>query len=257
MKTAVVCIAKEEAQYIDEWIEYHHKLGFDHFFIYENDWDYSIDKSYVTTIPFNGKHQQMPAYTHFLNQYRTKFNWATFIDCDEFIVLKKHSNIKDFIKEYDNPFGIGINWQCFGSNGKLERDPNSPNSLIKQFTLRQEGVNKHIKTIMNLASQGYMVYPHNPNTRLMDTNRNFFRGPFNPKGDISVAQINHYHYKTFEDWKIRCKRGQADHAPAKTLDKWEKDKKSCTQLEDKWAYNFMYKEDKNDNSNILHTTTTT
>ena len=188
----------------------------------------------------------MIAYNNFLNNYRKKYDWAAFIDCDEFIVLKKHTNIKDFIKEYDNPFGIGINWQCFGSNGRVERDLENPNSLIKQFTLRQESVNKHVKTIMNLSSKGFMVLPHNPNTKLIDTNNNFFSGPFNPKGDLNVAQINHYHYKTFEDWKIRCKRGQADKTPTKKLEDWEINKESCTQIEDKWAYNFMKKKDKND-----------
>ena len=37
MKTALVCIAKNEDHYIDEWIEYYLKLGIDHIFIYQND----------------------------------------------------------------------------------------------------------------------------------------------------------------------------------------------------------------------------
>lgn len=34
MKTALVCIAKNEDNYIDEWIEYHLMLGFDRIFVY-------------------------------------------------------------------------------------------------------------------------------------------------------------------------------------------------------------------------------
>ena len=39
MKIALVCIAKNEDNYIKEWITYHKKLGFDDIFIYENDLD--------------------------------------------------------------------------------------------------------------------------------------------------------------------------------------------------------------------------
>lgn len=40
MKTALVCIAKDEDHYIAEWIKYHTKLGFDEIFVYENSWRY-------------------------------------------------------------------------------------------------------------------------------------------------------------------------------------------------------------------------
>lgn len=34
MKSAIVCIAKNEDHYIDEWIKYHLKLGFAKIFVY-------------------------------------------------------------------------------------------------------------------------------------------------------------------------------------------------------------------------------
>ena len=36
MKVALVCIAKEEDNYIQEWIDYNKKLGFDDIIIYQN-----------------------------------------------------------------------------------------------------------------------------------------------------------------------------------------------------------------------------
>ena len=62
------------------------------------------------------------------------------IDCDEFIVLKKHKTIKQFLTDFDNPYGVGLNWFFYGSNGKLKRDNNS---LLKQFTKRQVSQTKH------------------------------------------------------------------------------------------------------------------
>jgi len=40
MTTALVCIAKNEDHYIEEWIAYHLKLGFDHIFIYAYNWEF-------------------------------------------------------------------------------------------------------------------------------------------------------------------------------------------------------------------------
>lgn len=50
MKTAIVCIAKNEDNYIDEWIKYHTKLGFDYVYVYQNDWRYAGDKSRFSNV---------------------------------------------------------------------------------------------------------------------------------------------------------------------------------------------------------------
>jgi phosphosulfolactate synthase (CoM biosynthesis protein A) len=36
MKVALVCVAKNEDNYIDEWLNYYNKLGFDNIFMYQN-----------------------------------------------------------------------------------------------------------------------------------------------------------------------------------------------------------------------------
>jgi hypothetical protein len=69
MRIVLVCIAKNEEKYIQEWIDYHFKLGFDSIYIYENDWKSNIVQDNVTTISFNGRAKQMPAYNHFIEIY--------------------------------------------------------------------------------------------------------------------------------------------------------------------------------------------
>jgi hypothetical protein len=238
-KSVLVCIAKDEDHYIEEWLDYNHKLGFDEIVMYENDWVCPIDRPYLKKITFNGPHKQMESYNHFLRNFRNDYEWAAFLDCDEFLVLKKHNNVNEFLTDYNNPSGIGINWQFFGSCGKLERTEHK-NSLIKQFLIKQGNVDQHVKTILKLSSNGTMVLPHNPSVPLMDTNRKFFTGPYNKNGDVEVAQINHYHHKTFEDWLIRCKRGQSDNCPTKTPDEWHNTKNDFCQVEDRDALKFMY-----------------
>ena len=58
MNTALVCIAKDEDNYILEWIDYHLKLGFNHIYVYCNDWNWFVPSKYlykVTKIEFNGQ----------------------------------------------------------------------------------------------------------------------------------------------------------------------------------------------------------
>jgi hypothetical protein len=239
MKVVLVCIAKDEDSYIEEWLSYYKKLGFDEIVMYQNDWECKIVLPYLKKLTLNGPHKQMEAYRDFTNNYRNLFDWAAFFDCDEFLVLKKHKTIQEFLTEYDNPYGITINWQFFGADGKLTRGDH-PNSLLKQFFLKQKDVNEHVKSILNLSSGSFMVSPHHASSQLMTTDREFFKGPFNRNGKNDVAQLNHYHHKTFEDWLIRCSRGQADHCEVRKPHQWEAEKNIFCDVEDKDAYNFMY-----------------
>jgi hypothetical protein len=243
MRVALVCIAKDEDNYIEEWIDYHSKLGFDNIFIYENDWVCNIERPFLTKIPFPGKIVQLSSYNDFLIKNKHNFDWVAFFDVDEFLVLKQHKNIKDFLTEYDNPWGIAVNWVFFGSDGLKNRIPNCQNSLIKQFVKREKFADKHIKTILKLPSESFMISPHNPNQILIDTQRREIRGPFNFNGDISVIQLNHYHHKTYEDWHIKCNRGFADGAKPRVLEHWTNAIKDYVELEDCEAFNFMYKKD--------------
>lgn len=240
MRTVVVCIAKDEDQYIEEWVNYYQKLGFDEIFMYENDWTCPIDSPFIKKMKIPGQHQQMAAYNHFLMNYRENYDWIAFFDVDEFLVLKKHKNVKDFFSEHDNEFGIAVNWVFFGACGKRERGEDK-NSLLKQFTRRQDPVDQHIKTIMSGKSKGFMSLPHNPNTHLFDTNGKMVGGPYNPMGPIDQVQLNHYHHKTYEDWLVRCKRGQADHTPTKTPEQWEKTQYDFCDVDDFVARDYMYK----------------
>jgi hypothetical protein len=241
MKVALVCIAKMEDNYIEEWVNYHKKLGFDEIVMYENDWECKLDLPYLKKIEFPGIHKQMSAYEHFTNNFRQDYDWAAFFDCDEFLVLKKHTNVKDFLEEYDNPYGVGINWKMFGSNGQKEVGEHK-NSLLKQFIMSENKPDQHVKTIMKLSSNGVMESPHHTNTPLMNTDKEYFiKEPFNNPPKDDVAQLNHYHHKSYEDWLVRCVRGQSDNCPTKKPEEWEINQYKFSDVEDLLALNFMYK----------------
>jgi len=236
-KSVLVCIAKDEDHYIEEWLDYNHKLGFDEIIMYENDWTCPVDRPFLKRIKVFGPIAQMVSYNHFINTFGKDYEWAAFFDCDEFLVLKKHKNVNDFFDEFNNENGISVNWVFFGPNGITNRNGNS---TLNQFFMRQNGVDKHIKTILKLSSGGQMVNPHCSDISVIDTNRKSVYGPFNYDGPDDVAQLNHYFYKTYEDWVIKCERGRADTYTKRDINEWNNEKFNCCDIEDKTAYNFMY-----------------
>jgi hypothetical protein len=91
---SICLLAKNENDYINEWLEWHLNLGVEHFYIYDNDSTIplinSINKDflqYCTIIDFPSprKHTQKEAYKHCLDNYKQDNEWIAFIDGDEFI----------------------------------------------------------------------------------------------------------------------------------------------------------------------------
>ena len=240
MKVALCMIVKNEEDYIMENLLYNFKLGFDHIFLYMNDWECEIDLPNVTQILWPVKVQQLNAYNHCLQSVGKFFDWIAFFDVDEFLVLKRHNTIQEFVADFNTKYNIGINWQFYGSCGKRFRDPNYLNSLLKQFTKRQEDVNHHIKVIVNCKEKNKMYLPHCSTKPSMDTNGKIFMGPFNENGPVDYAVINHYFSKTEQDWKVRIERGRPDTTQNRNMNEWEETKYHNWSVEDLTALNFMY-----------------
>jgi len=240
-RVCIVCIAKDEDRTIQEWVDYHLKLGFDKIFIYQNDWTCPIECAQLVKLRADGNERQMPAYNHWLSSgYRNDFDWVAIIDCDEFIVLHKHKTISEFISEFDvtSTAGVSANWVMFGSGGQQLPTPN-PESLIKRFTFRQKDPYAVVKPILNLKMKFSIPNPHYPSLPTIDTNHRKFVGAYNPDGPIDIIQINHYQHKSRQEWIERIQRGSADGRP-KQMDNWDKESHSYHDVEDLKALNFLY-----------------
>jgi hypothetical protein len=207
MKVSLVCIAKDEDNYIEEWVNYHLKLGFDNIYIYENDWKCKLSNDKVIKFSFSGKKKQIEAYNHFIQNYHHKQDWIAFFDVDEFLVLKKHDNVKDFLNDYCDCEGVGINWVFFGSNG-LKKVENNSYSVLERFTKKQKEPNKHIKSFIK-SNKKYRMGVHNPNHRICDTNKTIVYGPF-VGPNVDIAQLNHYFTKSYDEFKLKINRGRSD-----------------------------------------------
>lgn len=243
MKIALVCIAKDEDNYIDEWIEYHKKLGFDDIFIYQNNWRYSKKKPNVIKIEFDGEEKQDLAYNEFISNYKGIYDWAAFLDVDEFLVLHKHKNIQEFIQDYKEYKAVAINWLIFGDNSNKSVIANEY-SLLKRFTKRAKEPEAFIKCIVNLSYDFYMTIHFPLNIEVIDTSFNKIK-LYTNEGQlipiIDVAQINHYFCKTYPEFLQKIERGRADSKYKRTECEFNGFNKN--EVEDYSAFNFLYEKE--------------
>ncbi|MGN6366220.1 glycosyltransferase family 92 protein [Asticcacaulis taihuensis] len=159
-KYSLVACARWEENDIVEWIEYHKSIGFDHIYLYSNDDDPTIlykrvlpylmgENPYITYTYWETPGAQISMYLHFLGNYSSETEWASFLDIDEFLVLKNIDNIKNFMAEFEDICDcLYFNWVPYGNNGKLRRDNDS---ILLTRTKRASGPDPHTKHIFRTA----------------------------------------------------------------------------------------------------------
>ena len=221
MKKAIVCIAKDEDDYIEEWASYHLKLGFDDIFIYENNWraDKKLASAHVHLIPFDGNVMQLKAYNTFIKDYGNMYDWAAFIDVDEFLVNTTKVPFDELLEKRSSYAQIGVNWRLMGSSGLHEGDT-STKSVLQRFIRGDKSLNKHVKQLINLKhfkdkSLPYPVFinPHCTNHYSTNMLGCTFFGPWQEMTLLYVyhdIELWHYAVKTPEELHRKVLRGRAD-----------------------------------------------
>ena len=238
-RVCIVCMAKREENYILEFIHYHLCLGFDKIILYDNEdsptYQDLIAQKRPSFLPFvqiihfpNKPYSKGILYValdHFMQNFMKEYTHAIHMDVDEFIVLKKHPDIKSFIQEWIDAdptcAGVGFNWKMFGASDHpspfLEDGGSGDFSLVLRFLKCQSGLNRHIKTLFRTDRMGgyRTVHDIHPtpgcHVKSADTSRHIIKGPFHHTSDDSVSQLNHYKTKTWPEFKTIWSRGAADH----------------------------------------------
>jgi len=219
MFPVIVCIAKKESDYIEEFVKYHLSLGFKYIYLYDNE-DVPTYENLLRNYKNNIKVIHMPfkpiqhlAMKDFIDKYlfTTQITHVAHIDIDEFIVLKKHKNIIDFINEYiiDDCQGIGINYRTFGSSNHTLKT-NLP--VTQRFTMCEKEGSHIIKTLFKKENFiKYETFNHVILKKgfIKSTNGQILLGPTN-NIDYSVIQLNHYKCKTLQEFRSISTRGNAE-----------------------------------------------
>ena len=241
---AFVLIAKNEAPYIEEWINFHHKQGASHFFIYDNESTDNlrevltpyIEQGLVTYRLLKGRFRQYDAYNMAIHGYGHKFRYMAFIDADEFVFVRDENYrdkgfnlykfVDDFMMSHENAGGIAVNWCIFGSSGH-ESKPEG--GVLENYTMRSEDDfignsygNLHVKTICDPLKVFYYAHPHFPVYRKgyynLNENGETVIGPFTKKVSFSRIRINHYFSKSKEEFIRKKNRGNADNPFTRSME---------------------------------------
>lgn len=223
---SIVAIAKNEGEYIKEWVEYHLQRGVDRIYIYDND---STDNMHDILTPyiqdgrviytfFSGKARQLDAYNDAIAKYRHATKYMAFIDCDEFLCPENPTStlleVVESLSRKRRCGGVAVNWRMYGSSGFEKRQKGL---LIENYLYRGDYKAKGsdcVKTIANPRLIKRYDHVHYPT---------YYRGFFNINedgkrldgwsnscGDTKMIRINHYFTKSKEEWIERRSRGKAD-----------------------------------------------
>ena len=112
--TAILCIARNETPFTEEWLEYHFKIGFDRVYYVSTDSDFASVKSFFADCRYRSRVELL----HFddfkpgwqMECYNAHFplvseDWVLVINLDEFLYLNSFVNIQDFINNIDDDIG--------------------------------------------------------------------------------------------------------------------------------------------------------
>ena len=258
---ALFACAKNEHDYIYEWIYYHLKIGFDHIYICDTSDDNNMKSCTFNTDPritilhepLHGKSfgpLQPEFYTKYNNEiFKSKYKWCAFIDVDEFIVPKTHANIKNLLNSINFDIGsLGINWVLFGNNNK-ENKEKIP--VIKRFTRCKNIYDRHVKSIVNTNSVHYFNNPHfaflSQGNQVNEKGKQYNKGPWQENSSVDLIQINHYVVKSTEEYLIRTKNHHCRDTNIKDNSHFKMH--NCNDIEDKTVYNILMSNSNHSNIN--------
>eukprot|EP00956_Cyclotella_meneghiniana_P036051 scaffold120703_cov42-Cyclotella_meneghiniana.AAC.3 len=226
--TAAICvIASEEEMYVDEWLDFHLGLGFGHIYIYDNSDNFDLGNGWldrrprltnkVTVQHFPGEGKQLSAYRHCLKNYVRPHGhgWVAFLDVDEFLILKKHANVVDFLLSYCKQGSVSLNWQLFGYDNQMTFSPQPVTRRFQGQVWVKENI--HVKTISNVDAirPGQPTNPHYARLvdghHQLDTNGNIVSKMWNNEArPTDVALVYHYHTKSHKEYIAKRSRGRSD-----------------------------------------------
>ena len=249
---AIVAIAKNEADYIQEWVAFHKAVGIDNIILYDNDSTDNmkeeikpfIEQGYVLYHTIRGKAQHINAFNDALKKYTHKFKYMAFIDCDEYLFpVNEKDNIVDVINRIyaknRNAGGLGVNWAMYGSSG-LETKPQGlciENFIWRARTPGGRGVDV-IKTICKpdlVIKFNHTHYPiYKSGNYCISTEGKRIPEWYNVITEYKGLRINHYFTKSKEQWIKRRGIGTSDGSKSRTIEEFyehdNNDVRDCSAL---------------------------
>jgi hypothetical protein len=247
VQLAVLCIIKDEAHCVEEWISYHLVRGAQFFLFYDNG---SCDNLREVLDPYINSglakiivwpnfvshpvarartwHEQVMAYAHGMRVLQGFAEWVAVLDVDEFIVSRSHASIPAILDQIHAEDVVTLYWRFYGSSGH----ETSPQGLvIENFTRRErDGLKTSgmpFKFIVRPDRIGWLINTHLPVLECDEAVGMTSEGSrfWTSQGGLANANfttlwINHYHTKSRDDYKRKVIRGWPANTDTKNVN-WD------------------------------------
>lgn len=236
---SICSIFKNEGLFLKEWLDYNLIMGFEHFYLYNNNSDDNfreilkpyIEQGIVTLVEWPQVPGQLAMYEHWYKTYRHETQWVSFLDLDEFFCPKQERSVPEWLKKFEKYPLIMVYWKMFGTSGLMKHDENK--TCIEQYT----------NSWGKLANLGKLIYNTDYEIAFfkLDMMHYFmvkYKGlkipPINQFGHFVIwnninrtngkpadIQLNHYWSKAYDNYISKHKRGSAVFGKSwKTFDKF-------------------------------------
>jgi len=211
---AAVAIFRQEAPFLNEWLEFHRAMGVSHFYLYNNfstddfravlrPW---VESGVVTLYEWPVKTGQLAAYWHCVRRHAMHHRWLAFFDIDEFLFSPTGKSVVEVLEPYGDLPGLFVDSPFFGAAGHAER-PAAPTT--RAFTRRAPLTRTSVKTIAN-PRWIYAMRNVHAFKFLRGEALNTARGPLEPrKVRLDLLRLNHYWSRSLADLGDKIARGDA------------------------------------------------
>ncbi|MCI1987175.1 MAG: glycosyltransferase family 92 protein [Lactobacillus sp.] len=222
-KIAIVAILKDEASYVQEWVEYHRLIGVDFFYIYDNGSTDNIKEVLQTYIDagivdyqyFPGEGMQENAYLDAAKKASDFYSWIIAIDIDEFVEPMSETKLKTWLETFsDKTSQILLGWMIFGSSGYIER----PEGLVIN-AYHQRASDDFIADYKAIARPNKIIECKMPHAfqcvgrTVNERGKRLLSYPLARVGAVPAPRekfrVNHYYSKSFSEFQLKSARGDA------------------------------------------------
>jgi hypothetical protein len=217
---SVCAIYRDEAPYLEEWLEFHRLVGVERFFLYDNE---SSDDHATVLAPYVSEgvavvHHwpehpaQKEAYEHCLSEHGEESRWIAFIDLDEFLFSPELRPVPELLVEYEQWPGVGVNRVTFGTSGHKEK----PAGLAIEEYLMRWPRPESIKSIIDPARTVGFVNVHSfaytDGGYAVDERKQRIDGWMADEYTFDRLRINHYYTRSEAEFLDKLEHVRADNA---------------------------------------------
>lgn len=222
----LVAIIRNQEHYVREWLAHHRSVGFERFVIALHKCTDGTEKA-IHSMPFSKdvfiykyedeQYVQMRAYSEMCGRFRNSTEWIAVLDSDEYLFGVQESDLKVFLREYEDYGALLVHNHEFGSSNHVLRPQNIS---IEAFVYRAHDDHWMHKQIKSIFRTKYYEWFHSPHC--IQTSKDMAREDhsiitvdhIHSKCEIktykpvfSKIRYNHYHVRSMEDWIERHKHG--------------------------------------------------